>query len=119
MGHIIRVVTDNDELGSIVHRARLLSKGIDDFTKSGAAYGAGTDTWFMLFDTWAVAYTICRVAFPIMDFLKENENATIGEATEKLEALLPSISYTALEKHSREVLRDIILQRSGKGDLYK
>ena len=116
---LLSVATDNEELGSILHKSRILAKGIDRFTKSGAAKGIGAEKWFMLFDTWVVAYSVCSVIMPIAEFLRENEERTVGEATANLIALLPSISYNTIEKSSREVLRDVIFERTGRSDQYK
>ncbi len=116
---LLSVVTDNEELGSILHKSRMLAKGIDRFTKSGAAKGIGRDKWFMLFDTWVVSYSVCSVIMPIVEFLRENEDKTVEEATANLVSLLPSISYNVIEKNSREVLRDVIFERSGRSDQYK
>ncbi|MCR4797954.1 MAG: hypothetical protein K5853_05830 [Lachnospiraceae bacterium] len=116
---LLSVAVGNEELGGVLHRAFLLAKGVDIFTAGGKAEDMDKSRWILLFDTWVVSYTICRVIVSMTEFLNENKTVTVGVATKKLLTLLPDISYTAVEKHSREVLREIILLRSGKGDLYK
>jgi hypothetical protein len=105
------------ELGLMYGRARALNRAIDRFTLTEESSGIERDTWLVLFEHWVMAETICRVSVPIMEFLQDNENTTVGEAETELQKIRNEISYIFSEPESRMALRKMVLERSGYGAL--
>ena len=115
--NISSIALYSGELGLLYARARVLNRAIDRFTLSKESNGIGRDKWLALFEHWVMAETICRVSAPIMEFLKDNENATVGEAQAELLKIRNDISYIFAEPESRMALRKMVLERSGYGAL--
>ena len=86
---------------------------IDSFTKSDEAKALNKDQWVELFEGWIVADAMLRVTYPIMDFVMDHKDDTVGDATEALNGIIDDISYIEAEGHSRLALREIVLERSG------
>lgn len=110
---ILSVFCDTDVLNEASSRARICNMAIDSFTKSDEAKALNKDQWVELFEGWIVADAMLRVTYPIMDFVMDHKDDTVGDATEALNGIIDDISYIEAEGHSRLALREIVLERSG------
>ena len=101
------------ELSLVAEKARVLARASDRYSRSGEIGKTDRATWLVVFENWVLADSICRVAYPVLEFLEETMRTTVSDSGEKLRALLPDISYTFAERAGRVALQKIILERSG------
>ena len=111
---LLSIVKGIQDICMVAHKARMLDIAIERFTLDKAkTEGLSSKDWLNIFESWVMADTVCRVSFPIIEFVRDYKEQTILEATDDLKKILPDISYTMEERKSREVMRRVIIERSG------
>ena len=111
---LLSIVTGIQDICMVAHKARMLDIAIERFTLDKAkTESLSSKDWLNIFESWVMADTVCRVSFPIIEFVRDYKEQTILEATDELKKILPDISYTMEERKSREVMRQVIIERSG------
>ena len=109
---LLSLATDTYELTDVLSKAYGLMQALDKLTSEKAFFMRPQDEREHIFEIWVMSEVMNRVGYMALEFIYEWQYNTVEETTEALRRILPYISYSGQEKIVREVLRDIVMERS-------
>ena len=110
---LLSILNDTEELMDHLSMAGALVDAIDRITLSDRFRGMNQSDAQKLYEVWVKADIFSRIGDTVMEIVIENCDNTVREATDAITAILPTISYYAVEKESSAALKQIILERGG------
>ncbi len=110
---LLSIVSDTEGLCRCTEKAWSLVQWIDAYTITEAFRVLEGKHKIELFKICVEMDAVCHAGHTMMDFLLGYENRTIEEASECLRHTLNRISFSRLEKQSKEALGRIFMERSG------
>ena len=107
------IISDIDGLCRCSAKAWSVVQWIDSFTLTDAFRALDKEGKIRLFKICVEMDVVCHAGHTMIDFLRGLEDRTVGEASDRFKNVFPWISYSILEKQSKEALGMIFMERSG------
>ena len=107
------IISEIDGLCDCAAKAWSVLQWIDGYTLTDAFRAPDREGKIKLFRVCVQMDVVCHAGNTMIDFLVDFENSPLEEVSGRLTNMLPWISYSILEKQSKEALGVIFMERSG------